>query len=543
MKNRRRIIWLTVFALTAGMLAALFWHESETEAAPIEWESRVWTDAWGVPYLFLPSWYQGPVEENVNILYSANVPSVAITTESASMENFKVSKEIRETGTITIVDEEGNLTYSGELSEIRARGNMTFCLEKQPYQLKLKQPADLLEMGNAGTWLLLADFVDESGIRNVIALDMAKAAGMEYVPAWRAVDLYCNGTYWGSYLLTEKIEVKTNRMDIADGFLLERDLAERWEQEEYGFVTAEGDHYVQHYPESGRGMERAQRLIEAFEAAVKQPDGRNPQTDVYYTEYIDLDSFAKKYVLEEVLLNYDAGATSAYYYIKADGTIYAGPPWDYDSAMGNCFVTDLVQDPETLALGKQHAEGTSLYEYLWGHDDFRQRVAEIYEADFRPFIEELLNGGIDSYTEYFLASGFMNYVRWRYSINPNKYYLSYANDLRYLKYFFDTREKFLDQLWLQTVNEEDRSFLWKTGETHLITYEVDGEIWRTEEVEDGALLESLPFPDGYEDQDVAWKRKGNELDVYLKRPVFEDETWFLYGIDNQNIQEYDGEVN
>lgn len=543
MKNRGRIGWLTVLALSVGVLAALLFHERETEAAPLEWESQIWTDAWGEPYLFFPSWDQEPVEENVNILYSANVPSVAITTESGSMENFKVSKEIKETGSITIVDEEGNLSYAGELSEIRARGNMTFCLEKQPYQLKLKQPAELLGMRAAKTWLLLADFVDESGIRNVIAMDMAEYADMEYVPEWRAVDLYCNGTYWGSYLLMEKIEVGTNRMDIADGFLLERDLAERWEQEEYGFVTDDGDHYVQHYPENGRGMERAQRLIGQFEAAVKQPDGRNPQTDVYYTEYIDLDSFAKKYILEEVLLNYDAGATSAYYYIKADGTIYAGPPWDYDSAMGNCFVTELVQDPEMLALGKQHAEGTGLYEYLWRHEDFRQKVAEIYAADFRPFIEDLLNGGIDSYTEYFLSSGFMNYVRWRYSINPNRYYVNYVNDLRYLKYFFDMREKFLDQVWLQTTNEEDRSYLWKTNETHQITYEVNGEIWKVEEAEDGALLKSLPFSDGYEGQNVVWKRKGNELDVCLKRPVFEDETWFLYGIDNPCIQEYDSEVN
>lgn len=530
MKNWKRAVWAAVLILSVLGLEWLLTGKMETTASERDYE--VWEDAWGVKYLFLPPWDQQTEVENVNVLYSANVPSVEITTESGGMENFKVSKEVKESGTIDIVDEDGDLLYSGRLAEIRARGNVTFCMDKQPYQFKLEKPADLLEMGIAKTWLLIADFVDESGIRNAIAFDMAEHAGMAYVPEWRAVDLYCNGVYWGSYLLMEKIEVGTNRMDIPNGFLLERDLEERWQQEEYGFISANGDHYVQHYPKNGRGIEWAQQLVDQFEMAVRQPDGKNPETGVYYTEYIDLDSFVKKYVLEEILLNYDAGVTSAYYYIDADGRIYAGPPWDYDAAMGNCNLNELVRNPETLALARQHPQGTMLYEYLWSHEDFRKRVSEVYEADFRPFIEELLDGGIDGYTDYFLSTWFMNHIRWRYSINPDKYYENYVNDIRYLKYFFDRRERFLDKAWLQYEDGEDRSWLWRSGEMHQIVYEVDGEIWKVEEVEDGTLLESFPCPEEYEGQNVVWKKKGNELDVSLDKPIFEDVSWFLYSLDN-----------
>lgn len=530
MKKGKRLLLFAACILSACAMEFLLEKKLETSASKREY--NVWEDAWGVKYLFLPPWDEQTDVENVNVLYSAHVPSVEITTESGGMENFKVSKAVKESGTIEIVGENGAVSYSGKIAEIRSRGNVTFCMEKQPYQFKLEKPADLLGMGTAKTWLLVADFVDESGIRNVIALDMAERAGMEYVPEWRAVDLYCNGTYWGSYLMMEKIEVSANRMDIWNGFLLERDLEERWQQEEYGFISDDGDHYVQHYPKGGKGIGNAAQLMNRFEAAVKQPDGKNPETGGYYAEYIDLDSFVKKFILEEILLNYDAGATSAYYYIDEEGTIFAGPPWDYDAAMGNSYLNEQIQNPEVLALGRQHPEGTMLYEYLWSHEDFRRRVAEIYEADFRPFIEELLDGGINDYTDYFLSTWFMNYIRWRYSVNPDKYYENYVNDLRYLKYFFDRRERFLDSIWLSNETQEDRSWLWKSGETHRITYEVDGEVWKIDEVEDGFLPENLPCPEGYEGLDIVWKKKGNELEISRYKPVFEDVTWILFGIDN-----------
>lgn len=543
MTGWKRMLWFFFIVLSfAATLAVCFY--GSVDAMP-EWKNVIWKDDGGTEYLFLPSWYGIDTEavvssgwklrmdiddvavgDDVQILCASNFPTVQITTESGGMDNFRKGKEIRENGTISLIDVDGSVLFQGELGEIRARGNVTFNMEKQSFQFKLQKTENLLGMGTSQTWLLLADFLDETGLRNAIALDMAAAAGMEYVTQWRAVNLYCNSVYWGCYLLTEKVEVGRNRVDIVKGFLLERELPERFEEEQ-GFISEKGDCYVQHYPENGSGVEKAAALINAFEAAVWEADGKNPQTGTYYVEYIDLDSFVKKYILEEILLNYDAGVTSAYYYIDENDIIFAGPPWDYDAAIGNCYVNEMIQDPETLALGKQHADGTGLYEALWSHADFRERVAEIYEVDFRPHLEKLLKEGLDDYEAYFSASWFMNSVRWKDSGNPNRYYKNYENEIRYLKYFLDRREKFLDKVWLGKENAADRSALWKTGEMHQIIYAVDGEVWRLDEVEDGTLLEELPYPEEYEEYEIKWRKDETELEFVFNRPLFEDEILIL----------------
>lgn len=58
--------------------------------------------------------------------------------------------------------------------------------------------------------------MDKSLIKNELTYDFADYIGIKYQPHSKPVDLFVNGQYIGAYNLAEKVEIKSNRLDIAD---------------------------------------------------------------------------------------------------------------------------------------------------------------------------------------------------------------------------------------------------------------------------------------------------------------------------------------
>ena len=100
-------------------------------------------------------------------------------------------------------------------AEVSARGNHTFNFEKKSYQFDLGFECDLLDMGRSETWILLCNSCDLSNLRNKITYDMTDRLGMEGSPKAEFVDVFFNDIYQGTYLLSEKVEFGTNRIDYA----------------------------------------------------------------------------------------------------------------------------------------------------------------------------------------------------------------------------------------------------------------------------------------------------------------------------------------
>lgn len=127
------------------------------------------------------------------------------------------------------------------LVEIRGRGNSTWMLEKRPFRLDFEKKINLLQGGGTSKkWILLANQVDRTLLRNQLALDWARTSltNIPFTTDTQPVEFYLNGEYMGVYLLVEQSEVATGRVEITKpeantgnideiGFLLERDnLAE-----------------------------------------------------------------------------------------------------------------------------------------------------------------------------------------------------------------------------------------------------------------------------------------------------------------------------
>lgn len=106
--------------------------------------------------------------------------------------------------------------YDGDIS-IRGRGNSTWNTgySKLPYKIKLDTKTNLLGFGNSKHWALLANYMDESLLRNTTSYDLSGAMGMVYLKSTH-VDVILNGVYAGNYQLVGNVRIEESRANIYD---------------------------------------------------------------------------------------------------------------------------------------------------------------------------------------------------------------------------------------------------------------------------------------------------------------------------------------
>lgn len=121
--------------------------------------------------------------------------------------------------------ESGKVLYTGA-TEIKGRGNSTWeYFPKKPYKLKLDKKADLFGLGKNKHWVLLANYIDESGMRNMLAGDFATRMGVGAMDGtW--VELVINGQPRGMYQLCEHVRLSEDRVNVFDWESAAEDIAE-----------------------------------------------------------------------------------------------------------------------------------------------------------------------------------------------------------------------------------------------------------------------------------------------------------------------------
>lgn len=161
-------------------------------------------------------------------MYVSKLPVVYIDTKDGAgitdKENYKdASMRIQGNGELN----SGSVDlYDGEI-EIRGRGNSTWNLgySKLPYKIKLKKKTNLMGFGNSKHWALLANYMDESLLRNKTSYDLSGKMGMGYLKSAH-VDVILNGRYAGNYQLVGNVRVDKSRVNIYDWEGLAGDVAE-----------------------------------------------------------------------------------------------------------------------------------------------------------------------------------------------------------------------------------------------------------------------------------------------------------------------------
>lgn len=406
-------------------------------------------------------------EDRVYFCQSANLPSLYIDTASGSMEYIHAEMGNAESGKLRLYSPEGSLDCSADIREFNGRGNSTWTdYEKKPYSLELSRKADLLGMGAAKKWILLANATDASNINNKMAYDFAAKAGCAYTPECRWVDLYLNGAYTGLYLLSERNEVDSQRVDITknNSFLVSMEKDSRWNGENYDAFYTSRFHFLRiHY--AGGDADWIRDMWQSVEDAIFAEDGVDPATGKRWDELIDVDSWARQYLLWDVFAEFDAGALSKFFYYDSQkDRIYGGPVWDMDNILN---IQDLFP-ANILAAERRHIwsmDEESLFYKLYQKDSFRETVKRLYREEYRPLLLALAETGMDQYFEQIRISASLNRIRWQNSdpeeaLKKRRDYL--LEHMAFLDAYWEAEE---DYCVIEALGFQLRSYAVRRGES------------------------------------------------------------------------------
>lgn len=412
----------------------------------------------------------------IYFFYGENVPTLFVDTADKSIQDLNdgmVSyKDIR----MLSIDEEGKEdSYAKGI--IRIRGNGSATADVKPYSINLDSSMSVLDLSSCSKFALLNTFRGNvQHLYDKAAFTLAKELGMKYVPDSTFVNLYINGQYNGFYLLCQRVNAdggsvkihnlradnkKLNRKyykstkkeqeeentekpsnSVSDTMMQNQESAED-NQEDFkdtalpnspanisGGYLLEFDGYKGGTSYFNSGSEwvsiRAPKettkdefdyissYMKMLDRALHADDGVDPVTGEAYSDYLDLDSWAKIYVIEEYFAQYDVNFSSFYMYKDInDDHLYAGPIWDFELSGGH---TSFENHPEimkrTLLI---HNGSDSWLRCLEKNPDFIARVQDIYQQSFVPLVQSFLDNDFDSIYSSMIPSLSMNAVRWNYA--------------------------------------------------------------------------------------------------------------------------------
>lgn len=354
----------------------------------------------------------GTYQQAVVRLKNTGLPVVVVTGNDGQAPYPKATDfdEIKKTFTIDI-----NGTV--HLGAVRLRGNSTQEFPKKPYAIKLEDKVEVLGMPKHKRWVLLANWLDRTLLRNDLAFYLAHQTDT-WAPHGEPVELVLNNVHVGNYYLCEQIKIDKNRVNIADvgydklseqteaaagaelGYLLECDQSAD-DTEIYFKVSSPVPFYVYvKDPGSdyylGDNTKTSKHIgityIKNYFAEVGTALSSKNWTKT--AELLDYRSFVDHWIMTELTMNQESKHPKSFYMHKdAGGKLCAGPAWDYD------WCTFVPQNKMGTGGGSNSTAGkvqdyfsmryTMWYQYLFNDPAFKALAKERW-AVLKPKMETAL---------------------------------------------------------------------------------------------------------------------------------------------------------
>ena len=388
-------------------------------------------------------------EERLEADRQANtLPSLFITIDSEMLDSIHISQNVKATAEACLVTADNDTLYEGDI-KIKTRGNSTFSLpsyaNKKSYSIKFPKKTQILSLEKDKSYNLLANYTNgKRYLSNPFAFDFARSIGLP-APKYTHMHLYCNGVYKGIYQMTNKVDAipqtlhitnlgKENKLlnpdkqsnyphfpaeneeqlvarrgvhldetpeDISGGYLIEHCYKGHipYLKSPSGFISNDDETFRIRLPKyaSFEEVEYIADFYNQLKCAINAKDGYNPNTRKHYSQYLDVKSFAKYYIVQELLPHCDAGNNSFMMYKDKndiDSLLYTGPVWDFDL---HEYSSTPRQYYNTLYLSAWNRDNGGIYYHLWQHGDFRDEVIKLYTQEIYPKITDILQSNyIDS---------------------------------------------------------------------------------------------------------------------------------------------------
>ena len=348
---------------------------------------------------------------------------------------------------------------------IRLRGNSTRRLPKKPYRIKFDKKQALFGLESSKSWVLLADYLDPSGLHNYTAFKIASQMdGFKFVPSPHKVNVYLNGEYIGLYTLCEQIQENPGRIDI------EEDITEEMTElkdfnfficmdksviedstailDETYFYLEEYDRYFElKYPEKGAFVNENQFL--KFFADLKEYVSylmeifTNKNTEKIQEE-TDIKSLIDYTILDAIMGEQDHSYKSFNMFFEkqeniSDSKIQFGPIWDYDWSL----YTPWTGEPnESYVVSNKIGYSNVFFKSIEGIGVFYQQLKERYSNVVSSILDECI-GEMYSYSMSIHESLLLNQYRWYQDYEEN---IS-VNNVILLNRYLSNRKVILDKEW------------------------------------------------------------------------------------------------
>lgn len=256
------------------------------------------------------------------------IPELTITTTDPSIAEIP-SKDYYLEGTLAVNGRGGYEDYTGK-TEVKGRGNSTWGYPKKPYRLKLNKKAEICGLGKAKNYVLLANHLDPTLMLNSVAFKIGRLLELPFTNHAIPVDVVLNGIYKGSYLLTEQIEVKENRVDLDENNSVMWELDSYWDDEPKFKSTAFNLSVMVKDPDLT--TEQFEYWKKDFNAFTTQ-FAKEPLEGNSYVDMIDIESVAKFLITFNLVHNMEINhPKSVFLHKEGNGKYVMGPIWDFDWA-------------------------------------------------------------------------------------------------------------------------------------------------------------------------------------------------------------------
>lgn len=420
----------------------------------------------------------GTYQQAVVRLKNTGLPVVVVTGNDGQAPYPKSTNFDDIEGKFTI-DINGTVHTGG----VRLRGNTTQSMPKKPYAIKLDGKAEVLGMPKHKRWVLLANWLDRTMLRNDLAFYLAHQTDT-WAPHGQPVELVLNGVHVGNYYLGEQIKIDKNRVNIADvgydklseqteaaagaelGYLLECDQSAD-DTEIYFKVSSPvtfyvyvkdpgSDYYLGDNTKTSKhiGITYIKNYFNNVGTALKNSNWTKT------AELLDYKSFADHWIMTELTENQESKHPKSFYMHKdAGGKLCAGPAWDYDwgtfidmKYIGNSNYGETSSTAGKIQ-NKYTMRYTMWYQYLFNDPAFKAVVKERW-AVLKPKMETALTH-LDERAAKVKASDVFNHAMWpiegmivyqgyRYGFPNHDEKLAYDDAIASMRAALSARLKWLD---------------------------------------------------------------------------------------------------
>lgn len=379
-------------------------------------------------------------------IWFSKLPVVYIDTADGSDIAFK---EDEKSANVRV---QGNAEFKQQYDGaalVKGRGNTSWGMPKKPYKVKLDKKTNMFGFGKNKHWVLLANYIDVSSMRNKLAYDMSGEFGLTYQDStW--VEVVFNGRFDGTYQFGEHVRVGSTRVDVFDweeesearggseedlswvdetdidvtgGYLWE--LSAEYDEVSKFKIDVKGDGESDNdipvmfkVPEfaatSTRMMDWSKDFWKDVYASWVSPRNTTSDGSKSWKDLCDIDSMVSYWLVNEIFGNHDAWYKSRYCYKAVSGKLTFGPAWDFDWGLGSVAVG--MGDAAKWILARDQHNGWAVSFYKEWLDDpwFCLRAWEKYQ-EMRPKFAALFEGEnctYEKYAEYLAEAGEAELARW-----------------------------------------------------------------------------------------------------------------------------------